>query len=172
MRYSPYSKKQPKQNKIYVLKLEQGKWYVGKSNDVARRYEQHLQGIHGSAWTKKYKPIKIDYEKNTESPFDEDLEVKKLMIIYGIENVRGGSYIYEKLTKVQIEMLEREVSSALDKCHKCGKTGHFASKCIETKAPIKRAPKSRQGSCYKCGRYGHWATTCYANTTKSGKKIK
>ena len=41
---------------IYVLKLQGGRYYVGKSQDVIGRYKQHMDG-KGSAWTKKYKPI-------------------------------------------------------------------------------------------------------------------
>jgi predicted GIY-YIG superfamily endonuclease len=42
---------------IYILKLEENKWYVGKTyRKVKERFQEHLDG-KGSSWTKKYKPI-------------------------------------------------------------------------------------------------------------------
>ena len=37
---------------IYILKLEGARYYIGKSDNVIKRYEQHVNG-YGSAWTKK-----------------------------------------------------------------------------------------------------------------------
>jgi predicted GIY-YIG superfamily endonuclease len=41
---------------IYILKLQNNKYYIGKTNDINSRYKQHLCGS-GSAWTKKYRPF-------------------------------------------------------------------------------------------------------------------
>ena len=44
---------------IYILKLNNNKYYVGKTNrTVNDRYQEHLDG-NGSIWTKKYKPQSI-----------------------------------------------------------------------------------------------------------------
>ena len=43
---------------IYILQLEQGKYYVGKASDVLKRYKDHQNGT-GAAWTSLYKPISI-----------------------------------------------------------------------------------------------------------------
>ena len=43
---------------IYILKLENEKYYIGKTDDPNTRIKLHFDG-NGSAWTKKYKPIKI-----------------------------------------------------------------------------------------------------------------
>ena len=43
---------------VYILKLENGKYYVGKTNNPEYRLNNHFNE-NGSAWTKKYKPIKI-----------------------------------------------------------------------------------------------------------------
>lgn len=46
--------------KLYILKLEQDKWYVGiTSQSVEKRFRQHKSGFAGAKWTKIYKPIKI-----------------------------------------------------------------------------------------------------------------
>jgi predicted GIY-YIG superfamily endonuclease len=44
---------------IYILKLQENKWYIGKTyKKVKERFQEHLDG-KGSSWTSKYKPIKI-----------------------------------------------------------------------------------------------------------------
>ena len=43
---------------IYVLQLEKGKYYIGKTNNINARLNNHfLNG--GSEWTKLYKPTKL-----------------------------------------------------------------------------------------------------------------
>jgi predicted GIY-YIG superfamily endonuclease len=41
---------------IYILKLEHNKYYIGKTNNVNKRLNDHMSN-NGSQWTKKYKPI-------------------------------------------------------------------------------------------------------------------
>lgn len=113
---------------IYILKLRGGKYYVGKTGNVAKRFEEHLEG-KGSAWTTKYSPIKIDKTISGASPFDEDRYVKEYMSTYGVDNVRGGSYTQISLGDDVIAQIEKEIRGATDKCMKCGQSGHFASKC-------------------------------------------
>src|SRR5688500_13653928 len=76
---------------VYILKLADDKYYVGKSSDPYRRYIEHATAS-GSAWTKKYKPLKIEKVIPNASHFDEDKCVKEYMSVYGIDNVRGGTY--------------------------------------------------------------------------------
>ena len=67
--------------KIYVLRLEQDKYYVGKTINVCKRYQLHKNGL-GSEWTKLYKPIKIVKVYHDLSPFDEDKITKEYMSRY------------------------------------------------------------------------------------------
>ena len=110
--------------KIYVLKLEQGKYYVGKTNDVDRRFFQHMQG-QGSSWTQKFEPVRIIETKEDATVWDEDVYVKKYMQQYGIDNVRGGSYSQVELSETQIQMLQQELRTASDACFECGSHDHF-----------------------------------------------
>ena len=114
---------------IYILKLNNNKYYVGKTNrTVNDRYQEHLDG-NGSIWTKKYKPQSIIKQIENSSPFDEDRYVKEYMAIYGIENVRGGSYNQEELNCDTIKFLKNELRTSNNECYKCGSTSHFASEC-------------------------------------------
>ncbi len=62
---------------IYILKLEQNKYYIGKTNNPKLRLKQHINN-NGSSWTKKYKPVSILKIHNNCDPFDEDKYTKML----------------------------------------------------------------------------------------------
>lgn len=117
---------------IYVLRLEGGRYYVGKSEDVMNRYSQHLKG-NGSAWTRKHKPVALEKTYKNASPFDEDKYTKEYMSNYGIEKVRGGSYCEITLSEFQIETLKTEIWGAKDLCSQCGRKGHWVKDCHATK---------------------------------------
>jgi predicted GIY-YIG superfamily endonuclease len=113
---------------VYILLLEGGKYYVGKSEDVIRRYQQHVNG-GGSYWTRKYKPISIEKTIVNASPFDEDKITKEYMSKYGIDNVRGGSYVEIELSEFHKDALKMEIWAAKDLCTQCGRAGHFVKDC-------------------------------------------
>ena len=82
---------------LYVLALEAGKYYVGISRNVKKRFDAHQRG-EGAEWTKLYKPLKViqdiqmaycSYSKV--KPY-EDGKTIELMKQYGRDNVRGGIY--------------------------------------------------------------------------------
>ena len=113
---------------IYILRLEGGRYYIGKSDNVRNRYEQHLNG-NGAAWTRKYKPISLERTINNVSPFEEDKITKEYMSKYGIDKVRGGSYVEIELSEFHIEAIKMEIWAAKDLCTQCGRAGHFVKDC-------------------------------------------
>lgn len=113
---------------IYVLKLEGGKYYVGKSKNVAERYKQHLSG-DGATWTRHHKPTKLVETRPLKSGHDETNLTKDLMKKYGVDNVRGGAYASPALDDATKAVLEREFRGNSDACFKCGESGHFVSQC-------------------------------------------
>lgn len=124
---------------IYILELENKKYYVGRSKKktdagIQSRIKQHFnQGQLAAAWCKKYKPTKIIEIKKNQTVYDENKWTKIYMQYYGIENVRGGDYVRVKLPKGDIEKLQRELDGANDRCHRCGETGHFIRFCTNKK---------------------------------------
>ena len=113
---------------IYVLLLEGERYYIGKSNNVNSRYQEHING-NGSAWTRKYKPISIQKIIKNVSAFEEDKITKEYMSKYGIDKVRGGSYVEIELSDSHIDILQMEIWAAKDLCTQCGRKGHFVKNC-------------------------------------------
>jgi predicted GIY-YIG superfamily endonuclease len=117
----------------YVIPLSDGCFYVGVSKDVRRRYEEHRNGL-GPDWTKLHRPVGTFRDVEIEpvrSPYDEDNKVKELMMTYGTDKVRGGSYVTPILKDGEISLLNKEIRTANNLCFKCGKGGHYAKLCRE-----------------------------------------
>jgi hypothetical protein len=114
---------------IYILELEHGRYYVGKTDNVGKRFHEHMTG-KGSSWTRKYKPVSIEKSIPNCSPFDEDKYVKECMAKYGIKNVRGGSYVTDELNDFQIDSLKKEIWNAKNCCLRCGHNNHFVKDCF------------------------------------------
>jgi len=117
-----------KMTMIYVLKLKNGNYYVGKSDNPEKRFLEHISGS-GSAWTRKYPPVSLHKVFKMKSPLDEDHKVKKLMLKHGIDSVRGGSYSSISLSEEQKRALKKEFWSAKNMCFRCGRDSHWVEDC-------------------------------------------
>jgi len=113
---------------IYILKLDNDKYYVGKTKNIIKRVHFHKNNL-GSEWTKKYKYKSIIKTIESDSPFDEDKYVKIYMNKYGIDNVRGGSYNQIELTDEQKNNLIKELQTINNLCYRCGRNNHFIKNC-------------------------------------------
>lgn len=175
---------------IYVLLLEKKKYYVGKSDNVERRFQEHLNGQHGSAWTHKYKPILIEKVFKNVSVFEEDRITKEYMSKYGIDNVRGGTYVEINLSDEQKDVIQKEIWAAKDLCTNCGRDNHFVNICHaatdingnrlvydddeDEEEDEEEDDESDNDNivCYRCGRPGHKSPDCYAKTHIDGRVLK
>jgi cellular nucleic acid-binding protein len=166
---------------IYILKLVKGKYYVGKTSNFVKRYQEHVSGT-GAVWTRLYKPVAVVKTIPGASPFDEDRYTKEFMAKYGIDNVRGGSYASHELSYLQEEALKREIWGATDSCNRCGRKGHFASSCYaksdvagnslgESESEEEVVHVKTKGTCYRCGRSGHYSPDCYAARHVKGYEL-
>lgn len=153
---------------IYILKLEGGKYYVGKTMNVAKRFQEHRNG-EGSAWTNIHRPISVIETRPLRNPNDETEVTKELMQIYGTNNVRGGAFSMPTNLMEVRNTDQLEYRASIDACFKCGQRGHFAKDC--GKPQNKRPPAigynqnsgykpTKKTICYRCGRPGHYAPDC------------
>ena len=101
---------------IYALKLQSNKYYIGKTTaNILVTLEDHTNN-NASQWTKIYKPVDlIELIKNCDE-YDEDKYTIKYMSMFGIDNVRGGSFCDVKLDDFDIRILNKMINNAKNKC--------------------------------------------------------
>ena len=158
---------------IYILELEGKKFYVGKTNNPDVRLEQHFNSS-GSSWTRQHKPTAVVEVIPNCDDFDEDKNTLKYMDMYGINNVRGGSFCELKLNEDNIKVIKKMISSSTDKCYICGDTGHFGKDCNYDTDNIREELKKLLDNdlCFRCFRPGHYIFDCFALTTVRGDAIE
>jgi len=174
------------------LKLENNKYYVGKSEKPNERIINHFLN-NGSSFTKKYKPLEVIDMIQTEDSFDEDKHTIKMMERYGINNVRGGSFCELKLTEESIITLKKMIKGSTDKCYICGSSKHFVKDCNESnnenESPLQEEMHltsrdndqieyeklikilKKEDKCFRCQRECHYESDCYAKTYIDGESI-
>jgi len=175
---------------IYILKLQHGKYYVGKSENLEKRKQEHINGT-ASTWTKKHPLISVEQIIPNASDFDEDKYTKIYMDKFGIDNVRGGSYVTDELDELEKYTIQREIWGAKNLCKQCGRNGHFIKDCCaktdingnkvdvwsweceycdeefdneDECAKHERYCKTKKiikiKTCFDCGETGHYANEC------------
>ena len=82
---------------LYVLRLEDGKFYVGITSKTPEiRMQEHLSGVRVAYWTAKHRPIEIIHTEDlgiiekSKAEKRENKMVRALMKQRGLNNVRGG----------------------------------------------------------------------------------
>ena len=153
------------QEKIYVLWLENGFYYVGASSDPSRRYDEHLQGA--VAWTTKHRPLCLTVCGPVQGPMDEDNKTLHMMASYGIDRVRGGSFTAISLSESTLCLLQRMIAHATKSCFRCKNSSHLYHDCAAISPilvmqyhilhPPRKPPAIR---CSRCGRLCHYSESC------------
>lgn len=176
---------------IYVISVEDEKsspattkYYVGRTENLSQRLDQHKTGENASAFTSKYK-YKDIIETFVGEKYDEDKTVLKYMEVYGVDNVRGGSYSNLELTFDQYLFIRRQINHGNSMCLACGKPGHFIREChtdicyrcggvghtYNTCTAIEHTMNGKLDSCTRCGRPDHWAFRCNRSKDVFGRSL-
>lgn len=125
--------KKKKIPEVYVLLLENNKFYVGESINKKKRIQSH-EGGRGSAWTRQNKVVNdIPPITNKQESFWELKETLERFRLHGIDNVRGSmftsTYPLKQYDKIMAAQLYCELKGL---CRKCGGEGHFIGNCKTT----------------------------------------
>lgn len=175
---------------IYILKLQQDNYYVGKTQTPYKRIKEHFDG-NGAVFTKKYHPLEIHQIIPDCENVDERTQTLKLMGQYGVDNVRGAEFCKVCLTPDERKLAIRMVIADKDGCYNCGKIGHFIAQCNSKipqvdpysvplpstsssilPSPLPNSSDDNEITCQRCFREGHDESNCYAKTKKYTKKYQ
>jgi len=151
---------------IYVLELEDGNVYVGKTNRGKKRLEQHIKG-RGAEWTKLHKPKRVMAYYQGAKDSDEQKVTNQMIRKYGAKKVRGGNITKRKMSKSEIDKLNKDLGFKQSK----KSTSTVKKKTTTKKKSTTTKKKSTTYTCSRCGRQGHNKTQCYAKTTARGAPI-
>lgn len=149
---------------IYVLKLAENKYYIGKTTNFSKRISAHRSGIFTTAWTKKY-PYISTLERMDDNGYSELATTLWYMEHYGIENVRGADYCNITLTKEQKAEISRHINAENGRCYFCGSDEHYCGEC-KTKPSFLRRLAS-----FLCGKR-RIANEMYIELENSGNIIE
>ena len=100
-------------NYVYSLNLEGGRKYVGKTNDIDRRFDQHFSS-NGSKWTKKYKPVSVNHVQVCKSEYTQ---------------AKAETIVYHKMKNYHGQKMVRGAGNTSSGCSRCGRESHNASNC-------------------------------------------
>jgi NAD-dependent DNA ligase len=93
---------------IYILGLEDEKYFVGTTTNSYFTLKSYLNN-NKAAWTQKYKPLRVTRFIEDCYDYEEDIVTLNLMKIYGIANVRGGSYANVNLDKTTLDIIKQKI---------------------------------------------------------------
>jgi hypothetical protein len=121
---------------VYVLHTASGLYYVGKSQDIAARIEDHRCGLGAICVSgSKFEVITGLLTSGTVADLEswERNETLQRMRVHGIDNVRGWMFTSRApLSQDERRDVFRQICEKFDMCRRCGRVGHFADKCFAT----------------------------------------
>jgi hypothetical protein len=146
---------------VYILELENGKYYVGSTTNRKRRIQEHIRQ-RGSKWTRTHKPIRVLREyKRIPSKFVLGMESRitaECMLEFGVNNVRGSMFCGTREFHVgDVAALTKFIGHYNDLSYR-----KVRDRLNETlpDAPRRVKVSYNDGRCFRCGKRGHFAARC------------
>ena len=119
---------------VYVLCTSTGMYYVGKSNDIDARIEEHCRGLGASCLNGN--PFQVVARLLTSGSVTdleswERNETLQRMRVHGIDKVRGWMFTSSgPLSDDERQDVFRQICEKFDLCRRCGRGSHFADRCF------------------------------------------
>jgi hypothetical protein len=133
---------------VYVLRLKDNRFYIAKTVNIKKCYQEHMNGT-ACEWTKKYQPLIM--EKIIPNATDEmvGILVEEYTHKYGADHVQSDkeeSYIDPNDMNPFLLPSEPLLN-------------------MECQSYVVNMMRKQEGisGCYKCGRMGHHGWDCFAN---------
>ena len=121
---------------LYVLRLVEDKYYVGRTEDVTARLERHRRG-GATNWTTRFPPLPgpeaLYFWKPLRRDEEEDVVVEGLMFErykrHGFDVVRGGTFFHPILPEHRRRALVDKFRLRDERCFVCGDECHVSKNC-------------------------------------------
>jgi len=148
---------------VYTLALQGGYYYVGKTNNLKRRIEEHRSHASNTPeWTRLHPMVGVlEQQADVPGQFTEHIQTLRMMKKFSIDQVRGDVYCAVNLSQETIESLNSILASSDSVCYICYSKGHFANNC----------PDAIESGCSRCGRENHNAEQCFATRDIDGRRL-
>lgn len=146
---------------VYILELENGKYYVGSTTNRKRRLQEHIKR-KGSKWTKEHRPVRVLREyRRIPSRYVLGMESRvtaECMLKFGVDNVRGSMFCGTR----EFHMGD---APALTKFIGHYNDLNYRKVSARLQSTLPPAPRRvgivyNDGKCYRCGKKGHIAANC------------
>lgn len=123
-----YANSKIRRKGVYCIQDTSGNIYVGKSENIDQRIQQHRQE---KGYVKELAPITKSIPTDLESW--ERNETLARMKKHGIDKVRGWMYTSRNLSYEQETSIQNQIKEKYDLCRNCGAKDHFAIDCPSKK---------------------------------------
>ena len=131
---------------VYVLKLQNGNYYVGKTDRGEERLKEHVKG-RGAEWTKMHKPEKIHAYYRNAGDSGEKKVFNQMVKKYGAKKVRGAHFTKRKVSAAELRKMEESVGLKKKSSRRTKSTMKAPAKKTTTrKSTTKRKTSTRRAS--------------------------